>query len=97
MKEFVNNKVVDIQALKAALQEEFKDIDFKNFSETSELSDVVDIFIQDTVEIPAAEQADVIKFEADIYETIDNVNELRDLQNDFVKELEERFEAYKNG
>lgn len=84
MQTLVNNKIVSIEAVKQALHQEFSTC---NFDSKEDASNAIDEFIQQKIEIPAAEQAGLEHTSADIYEIIDNVDDLRDLQNEFVNEV----------
>lgn len=84
MSNLIINKVVNIEALKERLCLEF---DHTMCDDPSDFDELVDEFIVQNVEIPAAEQAGVGHLTANIYEIIDNVCELRDLQRDFVDQL----------
>jgi len=78
-------KTVNIKHLKNALADESY-----NYSDMSSFSDFVDEWIQLNIEIPMAENAGLDKNTDSIYDYIDNVNELRDCQNDFVREILEK-------
>lgn len=81
MSNLVKNKIVNVKALKAALQNEFQPGCYDN---AEMLSDAVDEFVQINVEMLAAERAAQDHGQADIYEIIDNVDEFRDCVNDFL-------------
>lgn len=78
-------ETVNIKHLKNALVDECS-----NYSDMSSFSDFVDEWVQLNIEIPMAESAGLDKIKDSIYDYIDNVNELRDLQNDFVSEILEK-------
>lgn len=80
----VNEKKIDIEALKKTLAEHFANMSFVS---SAEASDAVDEFVQLSVEKPAAEAAGVDFNETDIYEIIDNVNEFRNVQKEFAENL----------
>jgi len=73
---------VNIKHLKNALEDECS-----NYSDMSSFSDFVDEWIQLNIEIPMAENAGLDKNTDSIYDYVDNVNELRDCQNDFVRDV----------
>lgn len=83
--ELFTGKTVNIKHLKNALADECS-----NYSDTSNFSDFVDEWIQLNIEIPMAESAGLDKNSDSIYDYVDNVNELRDCQNDFVSEILEK-------
>ena len=70
------------------LQNALEDI-FNNYPLES-LNDAVDEWIQLNIEIPLAENIGLNKNSDSIYDYVDNVNELRDCQNDFVSEILEK-------
>ncbi len=78
-------ETVNIKHLKNALVDECS-----NYSDISSFSDFVDEWIQLNIEIPMAESAGLDKIKDSVYDYIDNVNELRDCQNDFVSEILEK-------
>ncbi len=78
-------EIVNIKHLKNALADECS-----NYSDMSSFSDFVDEWIQLNIEIPMAENAGLDKNADSIYDYVDNVNELRDCQNDFVSEILEK-------
>ncbi len=78
-------EIVNIKHLKNALADECS-----NYSDMSSFSDFVDEWIQLNIEIPMAESAGLDKIKDSIYDYVDNVNELRDCQNDFVSEILEK-------
>ena len=83
--ELFTGKTVNIKHLKNALADECS-----NYSDTSNFSDFVDEWIQLNIEIPMAESAGLDKIKDSVYDYVDNVNELRDCQNDFVSEILEK-------
>lgn len=83
--ELFTGKTVNIKHLKNALADECS-----NYSDTSNFSDFVDEWIQLNIEIPMAESAGLDKIKDSVYAYIDNANELRDYQNDFVSEILEK-------
>ena len=83
--ELFTGKTVNIKHLKNALADECS-----NYSDTSNFSDFVDEWIQLNIEIPMAESAGLDKIKDSVYAYIDNANELRDCQNDFVSEILEK-------
>ena len=83
--ELLLGQTVNIKHLKNALADECS-----NYSDTSNFSDFVDEWIQLNIEIPMAESAGLDKIKDSVYDYVDNVNELRDCQNDFVSEILEK-------
>ena len=83
--ELFTGKTVNIKHLKNALIDECS-----NYSDMGSFSDFVDEWIQLNIEIPMAESAGLDKIKDSIYDYVDNVNELRDCQNDFVSEILEK-------
>ena len=83
--ELLLGQTVNIKHLKNALADECS-----NYSDTSNFSDFVDEWIQLNIEIPLAENIGLNKNSDSIYDYVDNVNELRDCQNDFVSEILEK-------
>jgi len=80
--ELFTGETVNIKHLKNALVDECS-----NYSDMSSFSDFVDEWIQLNIEIPMAENAGLDKNTDSIYDYVDNVNELRDCQNDFVRDV----------
>ena len=78
-------ETVNIKHLKNALVDECS-----NYSDMGSFSDFVDEWIQENIEKPMAENAGLDKNTDSIYDYVDNVNELRDCQNDFVSEILEK-------
>ncbi len=87
MKNLVENKIVNIEALKQSLTEMCNN---SIFEDKEHINDIVDKFVVQHVEIPAAKQAGLDHLSADIYDCIDNVDELRDTQRDFVDEITDK-------
>ena len=83
--ELFTGETVNIKHLKNALADECS-----NYSDMGSFSDFVDEWIQLNIEIPLAENIGLNKNSDSIYDYIDNVNELRDCQNDFVSEILEK-------
>lgn len=83
--ELFTGETVNIRHLKNALADECF-----NYSDMSTFSDFVDEWIQLNIEIPMAENAGLDKNKDSVYEYIDNVDALRDCQNDFVSEILEK-------
>lgn len=78
-------KTVNIKHLKNALADECS-----NYSDMGSFSDFVDLWVQENIEIPMSESAGLDKNTDSVYAYIDNANELRDCQNDFVSEILEK-------
>ena len=85
MTTFITNKIVDIAALEKVLREK---LDGMSFDDKQEATQFIDEIVCDLVERPAYDASDVnFNDGGDIYEVIDNVDELRDLQNSLIAEL----------
>jgi len=85
MTTFITNKIVDIAALEKVLRER---LDGMSFDDKQEATQFIDEIVCDLVEKPAYDASDV-NFDngGDIYDILNNVDELRDLQNSLIAEL----------
>lgn len=91
---FVKEKIVDIKALAAGLADEFRRYKFDLNEERDReiFNDAIDMYIQETVEMPAAEEAGVEHGDNNIDLIIDNVDAFRDLQNEFYDDVISAFD-----
>jgi len=80
-------ETVNIKHLKNALADECSNLVYDS---ESDISDFIDLWIQLNIEKPMAENAGLDKNTDSIYDYVDNVNELRDCQNDFVSKILEK-------
>lgn len=80
-------ETVNIKHLKNALADECSNLVYDS---ESDISDFIDLWIQENIEKPMAENAGLDKNTDSIYDYVDNVNELRDCQNDFVSKILEK-------
>lgn len=89
----LDGKTVNVKALKEALDKEVGKHSF--YESKSDLSNYVDNFIQLNIEIPAFENLVEEKGEEAtncIEDIIDNADDLRDCQNDYINELAEKLD-----
>lgn len=84
MNELIHNKTVNVVLLVEQMKRHMLNY---HTQDVTDISDIVDEFIQQNIEIPASEAAGIDFVKADIYEIIDNVDELRDAQNDFIETM----------
>lgn len=86
-KAFYTGKTVDVAALKAELTEKVRGVDF---SDKRELRDFIGEIVCDTVEVPLYEDSDFSWDDGHtFYDLCDNVDDLRDMENDLVREVAE--------
>ena len=85
--ELFAGETVNIKHLKNALVDECSNLAYDS---ESDISDFIDLWIQENIEKPMAENAGLDKNTDSIYDYVGNVNELRDCQNDFVSEILEK-------
>ncbi len=82
---FIENKVVNILALEIELRSRIEGI---TFDDKEEIKNFIDEVVCNLVERPAYTDAEDVNFNdgGNVYDIIDNVDELRDLQNDLINE-----------
>lgn len=81
---FVENKIVNVKALKLALIEELSEYSYQN---RKYLKEIIDQFIVEHVEKPAFEEAGINYSSGDIEEVIENIHEFRDCGFDIVENI----------
>lgn len=79
--ELLQGQTVNADHLVSALYDEFHSYPADN---EQDLSNAVDEWIQLNIEQPLAENLGLDASSSDVYEYIDNVDDLRDCQNDFI-------------
>jgi len=85
MTTYITNKVVNIAALELVLRERLEGM---VFDDNQEARQFIDEIVCDLAERPAYDASDVNFAEGgNIYDVIDNVDELRDLQRSLIAEL----------
>ena len=85
MTTFIADKIVDITAIENVLRER---LDGMSFDDKQEVTQFIDEIVCDLVEMPAYDASNINFDEGgDIYDVLDNVDELRDLQNSLIAEL----------
>jgi len=89
----VSNKIVDVVALNNALNTRCKDTNLSKFENKQEFSDFVEDFVVENVEKVAFELENLDWYHGNIEDVVDNINEFRDAQADFVDQKWEELEA----
>jgi len=85
MTTFISRKIVDIAALATVLRERLNGM---SFDDNQEARQFIDEIVCDLVEMPAYDASNInFNDGGDIYDVLDNVDELRDLQNFLIAEL----------